>query len=438
MGDNTFACEACGKRFPWKAELAGKKARCKCGAVLHVPAGAPRAGEDLDDLYALAEPAPGAAATRGVVAARAAVAATPAAPAAHGAPVYAKKSRVGLEYDSGVGKKKDRFSEEAMTHKPRDVYVPWALLWAGFIATAAWAAVRHDLSFGQLTVFWLIVEATVAVKTGIIVGLAILIAPRLGIGLGLLRPAILKLAAIIVVSDAVMLWMDTFMPGRWSSGFVRGGGIRLVLVGVVISAMMHYLFDMERDETAMVAVPMAILSRVLGFFLNLAVIAVLAGMSGSADDGGDSGPEDRRPETPGNVGGGGGDTDGKEPSAPPAPEEPPVKETAADRTIAEHIKRSKATVKDAREAIGGMVNARGLRPLMEAAYAAGARRIHVETLALGGSGRRVYIELGGDPAVREKCYAAIRKEAEGYGMTFEDGTDVDQGRRYVVLRMAGR
>jgi hypothetical protein len=33
----TFSCPECGKEYPWKAELAGKKGKCKCGAVMHVP-----------------------------------------------------------------------------------------------------------------------------------------------------------------------------------------------------------------------------------------------------------------------------------------------------------------------------------------------------------------------------------------------------------------
>ena len=37
-GGATFSCDACGKQYPWKQELAGKKAKCKCGAVLNIPA----------------------------------------------------------------------------------------------------------------------------------------------------------------------------------------------------------------------------------------------------------------------------------------------------------------------------------------------------------------------------------------------------------------
>jgi hypothetical protein len=37
-GGAMFSCDSCGKQYPWKAELAGKKAKCKCGALLNIPA----------------------------------------------------------------------------------------------------------------------------------------------------------------------------------------------------------------------------------------------------------------------------------------------------------------------------------------------------------------------------------------------------------------
>jgi hypothetical protein len=40
-----FACTACGREFRWRPELAGKKAKCKCGAVVAVPLQAPLALE---------------------------------------------------------------------------------------------------------------------------------------------------------------------------------------------------------------------------------------------------------------------------------------------------------------------------------------------------------------------------------------------------------
>src|SRR5687768_15576488 len=35
------ACTACGKQHRWRAELAGKKARCPCGAAVAMPAQPP-------------------------------------------------------------------------------------------------------------------------------------------------------------------------------------------------------------------------------------------------------------------------------------------------------------------------------------------------------------------------------------------------------------
>jgi hypothetical protein len=44
-----FTCAACGRQFKWKLELAGKKAKCKCGAAVAVPVHAPTAPPPVDD-----------------------------------------------------------------------------------------------------------------------------------------------------------------------------------------------------------------------------------------------------------------------------------------------------------------------------------------------------------------------------------------------------
>src|SRR3954447_12445007 len=56
-----FSCGECGKSYTWKAELAGRRVKCKCGRPLTVPAQDPAAAtyeappEGFEDLYALAE-----------------------------------------------------------------------------------------------------------------------------------------------------------------------------------------------------------------------------------------------------------------------------------------------------------------------------------------------------------------------------------------------
>lgn len=34
----SFSCAACGRKYPWKPELAGKRCKCKCGQVITAPA----------------------------------------------------------------------------------------------------------------------------------------------------------------------------------------------------------------------------------------------------------------------------------------------------------------------------------------------------------------------------------------------------------------
>jgi hypothetical protein len=45
-----FSCEACGKTYRWKEELAGRRVKCKCGQVMT----APLVGAPPDDLYEMA------------------------------------------------------------------------------------------------------------------------------------------------------------------------------------------------------------------------------------------------------------------------------------------------------------------------------------------------------------------------------------------------
>jgi hypothetical protein len=74
--NGSVSCTGCGKRYTWKPELAGKKAKCKCGAVLRMPGAPPTAGTTSASTPAVPPARPIAAPK---VRAPAAVAATPAA-----------------------------------------------------------------------------------------------------------------------------------------------------------------------------------------------------------------------------------------------------------------------------------------------------------------------------------------------------------------------
>ncbi|MEM6331725.1 MAG: hypothetical protein AAF823_00080 [Planctomycetota bacterium] len=63
-GKSEFVCDSCGRRFSWKPAIAGKKAKCKCGAILNIPTEDPAAavadsgGFELDLPDDLAPPPP--------------------------------------------------------------------------------------------------------------------------------------------------------------------------------------------------------------------------------------------------------------------------------------------------------------------------------------------------------------------------------------------
>jgi len=52
----TFECAGCAKRYPWKPQLAGKRAKCKCGTTMTIPQSVAAAVADDDDgAYDLAD-----------------------------------------------------------------------------------------------------------------------------------------------------------------------------------------------------------------------------------------------------------------------------------------------------------------------------------------------------------------------------------------------
>jgi len=53
-----FACPSCGKEYPWSAELAGKKGKCKCGNVWRVPVDPPGSSAATKSAAMLARPMP--------------------------------------------------------------------------------------------------------------------------------------------------------------------------------------------------------------------------------------------------------------------------------------------------------------------------------------------------------------------------------------------
>ena len=53
-GALTFSCGSCGRKHPWKKQLAGRQGKCKCGQILTVPSEPDPVDVDTYDLSELA------------------------------------------------------------------------------------------------------------------------------------------------------------------------------------------------------------------------------------------------------------------------------------------------------------------------------------------------------------------------------------------------
>lgn len=405
-----FACEACGKRYAWKPQLAGKKAKCACGAMMIVPQQeAPAAGAEEDDLYGLAEDAlpPATAVARPLPAS---------APVTQSAGVGAGVGAIG--YRSALTKentKQDRFSFDAMTHPPRDLYIPVALLILGLLGILAWA-MSWGAGPGLVAVVSLITGAATLVKTAVMIGLAFVFAPMLGVSFGDARTAVLKFAAIIVFTDAVGLWFDELIElagGRPSGRRGRGSifWLEMFLIAGLISAMCYYLFDMDSEETGMFAIPFAVISRILDWILGIVMGAILLGVLSAAAT-----PAATPAPAPA-------------PGAPAAPGGVALQANAQDREIERMIGSGSRTLTEANEYNQSQPQKSKREPqLVSRFYAAGAKRVY---FGLGGG--TMIVQLPDDPASRAKCFAI----SDAYHRTTGARSAVpkEEGQRYVEVAL---
>lgn len=280
--DGKFSCNQCGKQYKWKSELAGKRAKCACGAAIVVPAAEapPEAPPpDFDNLYDFAEPTDPPPAPAVVM---------PAQPPAAAA-------SLAIPYRSApTAPKADRSTSDGSPLI--DLYLPVGLLGIGFAAMMAWAVdIVGAGAAGAVAVAVFTVVSTL-IKTAILIGLAMIIAPWAGILFRGVGKGALKLAAILVFTDATDLWLDYIMR---ATGAVRPHFISLraifaslALAAVLISFLSRILFQTDAEETKTFALPLAVLSQVIGFVLKVIVVVAILSLKGGATP---AGPMPRAP-----------------------------------------------------------------------------------------------------------------------------------------------
>ena len=313
-----FNCSTCGKEYRWKPELAGKKAKCKCGNVIAVPAKAPIAARpapkpaeqdmDLDGLYALAQDEKKATAHHatavdesaggyrcpscsasmppgalvcpnchmdmrtgmrqpvrvggGVLAAAGAyAAATPTARAGvlpYGGGGRGEAAAGGRNVDQDILYEGGKF---------RSLYLPLGLIVLGILFYFGQVAFSNNrLSAGVMVGL----VAVRVVMDSVLIFIAMLVAVRaFDMGFGAFGPAVLKVLAIALGPGALGQMVETML----------GGEIMAMMAGVIITIILYFalikvLFNLDLGEMFLLVVLIIGVRRVLGTFLFVALIGM--------------------------------------------------------------------------------------------------------------------------------------------------------------------
>jgi hypothetical protein len=253
------------------------------------------------------------------------------------------------------------------------------------------------------------------VKTAILIGLAFIVAPMMGMSFGDVRTAILKFAAIVIFTDAIGLWYDEVveMAGGYPSG--RTGGrifwLQVLLISFVITYLSYYLFDMDGDDAGKFGLPFAIASQVIGFVMWLVLEAVIAGMLAGA-------AAAKAPVPVAPVSAAASGTPAAAPGIAP-------RVTDRDREIDRSVAGGRMT--DAVE-FNSTARDRDKREpqLVNQFYGFGAKRVY-----FGGKG--IIVQLPDDVASRAKCFqlAAGHRTAKG----LQGASPTEQGQRYLEFEL---
>lgn len=266
-----FSCDSCGKQYTWKPELGGKKAKCKCGTVMVVPKEL-SATEPEPDLYDLLPQGDvDESATARVVAAPVAVAApskgNSAAPAS---PM--------LGYQRGPSaRERERMSSSVLMEMKRDVYVPVALLIAGFALYVGFYAIKYQLSGAGIAATTAGVGIMMTIKAVLLIGFALMVAGPLGVSFGGIWTAALKLAAIAVFVDGATTVIDNLIGVGSFMGFsLISFPIALGLYWVLLI----YLFSMDSGDSWFVVMLLCVFDQIVRTVILLVMLSMVMGWGG--------------------------------------------------------------------------------------------------------------------------------------------------------------
>ncbi|HZZ44104.1 MAG TPA: hypothetical protein VFE58_14300 [Tepidisphaeraceae bacterium] len=402
MPNPKFSCTACGRQFTWKPSIAGKSAKCSCGAIIQVPTEIAAEEEDDAALYELAAAAEVAAPIHS------------AAPIAMPSVAPAAKS-IAYANPRTAAKPTDRFTAQNLIDPTRDIYVPIALLVAGFLLAIVWGF--HELHSGANTLFAVsfVMTLNTLVKTVVVTGLALLFAPMLGVSFGTLGTGTLKFASILIFTDAVNLWLEALLHAAGATPTHGHTVVRvpftvsLFLSVAIITGLCYYLFSMDGSETRMFAVPLALVSRLIDWALQIFLLGIIVGMHAAQHPAPPPTPVIITPPaatTP--------DTSTPSPDAGGVPTTAPttapvqpaaITPTKFDQFVDNRIRTQKLFVQEGREWRQHQITRdNATNALIEQMYQAGAQGVYVELQgARAGHAIFLYVKLPADPDAQAAC-----------------------------------
>lgn len=387
-----FSCDGCGKSYAWKRELAGKKAKCKCGATISVPT---QMGGDDDDAgaYDLADagPAPAVAAPRPAASPRSAPVARPAMTSSgRAAPVAAAAAPAGalprstasgrmLNYKSAPTRAKADREKDVFFNRTKDVFIPLGMLVFGMLLTtlAFMFEVRLPIVLAMTATV-----VTLGLEVVFLVAASFVVARITGVSFGTLWIGILKLATLVCFCSGLDTGVSWLAHGTGIGGLLGWAAFTLSYFFLLM-----WLFDMDPGEAWLVFIIISVLKFLFNTFLIIAVLGLLFSGAGGRLAGAALGG-----------GGGGAAVAGAGSSA------------AAQQEEIDSLKES-GSLMEAREFVSAGRQA-AMKQLVEDLYGAGAKKAYYSVLRQPNTGKiegadNFIVELPDDPAARVKCFELI-------------------------------
>ncbi len=230
-----FTCEFCGKPYPWKPQLAGKKVRCECGEVMVAPDqpnAAPRqSADDLGEYNLADEPQP--ASPKQPTPSRSA--STPLSPILAPQPDAKASEQTAARAD---------FANRIGGSPWREIHLPTGLVVLGLILNIM---LFMRMAGGEASVSRVLLPLGLTLLLNLILSMigVLLVSKWFEIGFGHPGTALLKLSAVILV-PASLAGFAALALGSTDVWTVMG--VRLIIVMPLTLIGLVALFSLALDE----------------------------------------------------------------------------------------------------------------------------------------------------------------------------------------------